>query len=306
MCMAHIKTIDLNLLFTLEALFRHQNVSHVAKELGITQSGISHSLSRLREHYKDPLFVRASKGVTPTEFAKSIRNEVEEFITRALSLSEKVEQFDPRTVQGRITIATTDYFEIVIGSKLYARLAKEAPGVQISLRPTFGSLPKEQLEDGTYDIAVAGFYKDLPEGFYQQRLFTDSFSTAFRKDHSKIRGKLTQTDFFESDHLLITLQGDFKDRLSKLINGKRKSRKIQFGSASFTGPAWTISESDLLLTAPTQLLMRYKEHFPIRIELCPVEVTPIAVQMVWHGVSNQNPLKKWVRQLIKEICADVF
>jgi hypothetical protein len=59
----------------------------------------------------------------------------------------------------------TDYFEVVIGTKFLAAIMKEAPLLQISFRPTFGSLPKVQLEDGSYDLAIAGFYKNLPEGF---------------------------------------------------------------------------------------------------------------------------------------------
>ena len=305
MNMAHIRNIDLNLLITLECLYRHLNVSSAANELGITQSGISHSLNRLREHYKDPMFVRISKGIAPTEFAKSIRYEVEEFVTRAHHLSEKIEIFNPKLASGRIVISTTEYFEILIGDKLYSRLLKEAPNVQISFRPTLGSLPKDQLEVGHCDIAIAGFYKNLPEGLYQQKLFSDSFSTAYKIGHPKFKKGLNQENFYQSKHALITLQGDFKDGFSKIIQGKRQVRSIQYGSASFTSLAWTISNSDLVLTAPTLLLKRYKEYFPIELKPCPIDTTPLSIQMIWHGLTHQNPLRKWVRQIIKEICAEL-
>jgi DNA-binding transcriptional LysR family regulator len=305
MNMAHLRSIDLNLLVILDCLFRHSNVSSAAKELGLTQSAISHSLSKLRDHYKDSLFVRVSKGVEPTTFAKSIRKDIEDFVVHAVNLTEKVDQFDPATSSGRIVIATTDYFEITIAPHLLTRLSKEAPKIQISLRPTFGSLPKEQLEDGTYDLAIAGFYKKLPEGFYQQRLYTDTFSTAYRKGHPLIKNGLNSNLFFDLEHAFITLQGDFKDALSQTINGKKKIRNIKYGSSSFTGPAWLVAESNLLLTAPSSLLNKYKKYFPIIIEECPVPTKTIDLQMVWHGLTNQSPLKKWFRQVLKEICQKV-
>lgn len=167
--MANLINIDLNLLVILDSLFRHRNVTNASLELGLSQSAVSHSLANLRNHYKDPLFVRISKGVAPTEFAKSIQSEVEEFVGKAIKISEKIEKFNPKNAEGRIVISTTDYFEVLIGAKFLSLLEKEAPLLQISFRPTLGSFPKNQLEDGTFDLAIAGFYKDLPEGFYQQK-----------------------------------------------------------------------------------------------------------------------------------------
>ncbi|MBK7960200.1 MAG: LysR family transcriptional regulator [Bdellovibrionales bacterium] len=60
---AHIKSIDLNLLVIAAALFTHKNVSKAARELGMTQSAVSHALARLRLSFEDPLFVRTSKGL---------------------------------------------------------------------------------------------------------------------------------------------------------------------------------------------------------------------------------------------------
>ncbi|MBY0372102.1 LysR family transcriptional regulator [bacterium] len=298
--MAHIKTADLNLLVVLDSLFRHSNVSSAAQELGLTQSAISHALSRLRDLYQDPLFVRVSRGVAPTEFAKTIRPHVESFIASAQRAVEQREGFDPARAEGRVTLSTTDYFEVIIGRRLYARLQKEAPGVQLSLRPTFGSLPKAQLEDGSCDLAVAGFYRDLPEGFYQQKLFTDTFSTAYRKKHPLLKEGLTLEKFYECEHALITLQGDFADRFAA-SSPKKKVRKLKYGSGSFTAPAWTVATSDLVLTGPSALLRAYQEFFPIAVEPCPIKSDPIQIQMVWHGLTNQDPLQRWIRQLIKEI-----
>jgi len=49
--------IDANLLIALDALLRERNVTRAAARLGIGQPALSHSLARLRSHFKDPLLV---------------------------------------------------------------------------------------------------------------------------------------------------------------------------------------------------------------------------------------------------------
>ena len=55
-----LKKLDLNLLVAFRALMAHRNVTTAAHDLGITQPALSHALTRLRAHYKDPLFFRAN------------------------------------------------------------------------------------------------------------------------------------------------------------------------------------------------------------------------------------------------------
>lgn len=267
-------------------------MSKTAAELGMSQSAVSHALTKLRDHFNDPLFVRVSKGMAATTLAKELRESIEALTQQGRDLAQKSEKFDPKKAKGRITIATTDMLEIIIMPSLLKRIRKEAPGLQISIRPTGGELPKTELENGTFDIGLAGFYKNLPEGFYQRKALDVDFSTAFRKNHSTIKGPMNATEFYESDHALITLQGDFKDTFTK-------KRNFVYGSYSFTGIAWTLASTDLVLTAPTLLLEKYKEYFPIIIQKTPVEIPKVEVRMVWHALTHKDPLQMWFRDLLK-------
>ncbi|WP_413581771.1 LysR family transcriptional regulator [Bdellovibrio sp. HCB288] len=293
------KPLDLNLLIVAESLYRTLNVSMTAKELSVTQSAISHGLQKLRDHFADPLFVRASRGMTLTEKAKRLRPQIENLVLQSRALSQDQESFDPLKVSTRITIATSDYIEILVMPAILKRLKKEAPNLQVSIRPTRGEFPKVELEDGSFDFAIAGFYKDLPEGFFETKVLEDTFSTAYRKKHPLIQGEIKISQFYDLDHALVTLQGDFKDNLEKKIGDKRFRRKIVFGSYSFTGMAYTLSETDLVLTGPTLLLKKYKEYFPIQIQPTPFSLGGINMRMVWHSRTHKDPLRVWFRNLIK-------
>lgn len=65
--MANIENVDLNLLLVFSTLCRERNTTRAGEALGLSQPAISHALARLREQFNDPLFVRASRGLVPTE-----------------------------------------------------------------------------------------------------------------------------------------------------------------------------------------------------------------------------------------------
>jgi hypothetical protein len=67
----NLQRVDLNLLVHLDVLLREKNVTRAAEQLGITQPAMSNILRRLRKLFNDPLLVRSSEGMTPTERASN-------------------------------------------------------------------------------------------------------------------------------------------------------------------------------------------------------------------------------------------
>ena len=57
---------DLNLLKAFDALYAERHVTHAGKRIGLSQSAMSGALTRLREVFKDELFVRSPTGMQPS------------------------------------------------------------------------------------------------------------------------------------------------------------------------------------------------------------------------------------------------
>ena len=68
----NINKMDLNLLVYLDVLLREQNVTRAANQLNITQPAMSNGLKRLRDLLNDPVLVRTSEGMVPTERAREL------------------------------------------------------------------------------------------------------------------------------------------------------------------------------------------------------------------------------------------
>src|SRR6516164_1216418 len=64
-----LRYFDLNLLVVFDVLMTERSVTRAAARLGRTQSAISHSLSRLREQFGDPLLTKGGARMQPTALA---------------------------------------------------------------------------------------------------------------------------------------------------------------------------------------------------------------------------------------------
>src|SRR5215510_6748291 len=97
--------IDLNLLRVLDVLLEERGVTRAAARLGMTQSAVSHALSRLRDQLGDPLFVRTPAGMIPTPRAERLSAPLRaalEGMERALE--DRTHAFEAKTAKKRFVI----------------------------------------------------------------------------------------------------------------------------------------------------------------------------------------------------------
>src|SRR5512137_2165102 len=80
-----IRRIDLNLLVACEAIYQEASVTRASERLCLSQSALSHALSRLRELCDDPLFERHGRIMVPTAMASQLVEPVQS----ALALLER-------------------------------------------------------------------------------------------------------------------------------------------------------------------------------------------------------------------------
>lgn len=300
--MMNIRNVDLNLLVILKELISERNTVKVGLKLGLSQPAVSHALKRLRETFGDPLLVRASRGLVPTRRALELEGPVSAFLKDVETLFDDSKAFNPLTSQITFRIATTDYFEQVVLSKLLALVEKEAPGCTLIIRPTSSTLPKEELEDGILDLAIAGFYGELPENFYQQALFSDDFVCVARKDHPLMKTGLTLKKYASAKHLLISPQGDMKSKSKAILGKKGFTQEYLAGVSSFTSPGWIVTSTDLLLTCPRKLAETYQKYLPVKTQELPIELGKISVVQVWHNRHHADAAHMWLRSLIQKVC----
>lgn len=297
----NITSKDLNLLRVFQILWLERNVSKAAVKLGLSQPALSNALARLRLEFNDALFVRASRGIVPTPTAEKIHSQVELIIQEASRLYEEGNAFDPKTSDRVFTIMATDYFEQLLLPELLQMLEREAPHMKLISKSLSGKLPKEQMEQQECDLAIAGYFKQLPEGFYQQQLFKDEFSCVVRPGHPVLKEKLTIKKYLQYKHVLINPSGDLKGTVDELLAKDKLERLIIAGTSSFMAPGRVIQRTDFILTAPDKLCQHFKEVYQLVLLPPPLKIPAIKVVQVWHQRVHNDPPARWLRSKIAEL-----
>src|SRR5690348_3663701 len=125
-----IRRLDGALLLVFRGLLRCRRTTLVAKELGLSQSAVSHALTRLRDLFDDPLFTRRPHGLEPTRRALELGPRVDALIDQLGSTLKRRSSFDPLHSERRFAISAPEFVTALIAPALVESVRKLAPRVQ--------------------------------------------------------------------------------------------------------------------------------------------------------------------------------
>ena len=137
----HIRKLDIGMLWALYMLLEKKSISGVAREIGLSQPALSHSLGKMREIFNDPLLIREGNQLVLTPCAMSLRDKLEDLMPSVQNLFDPLE-FDPSTSKQNLKIAITDHAGQVLLPEVLRRLAKLAP----EMETTISIIPNRQTD----------------------------------------------------------------------------------------------------------------------------------------------------------------
>ena len=126
-----LSDIDLNLFVVFDAIYTEGNLTRAGEIIGITQPAVSNSLSRLRNLFNDPLFVRTADGMVPTPVAQNIIGSVRQSLALMRASVQDSDLFDPSASDKRFRLSMTDLTQAILLPYVFERVRKEAPNTAI-------------------------------------------------------------------------------------------------------------------------------------------------------------------------------
>ncbi|UXN02867.1 LysR family transcriptional regulator [Bartonella sp. HY406] len=293
--MDNIKTLDLNLLKALNALLEECNVTKAANKLSLTQPAVSSMLNRLRDKFNDPLFVRSSHGIVPTDRALSLAAPVKQILSDINKLIQPV-VFDPAFLDVTFKIAANDNDMQVIGLPFILALKKIAPRVNLSFISYHHVDVQSMLARGELDLILTD-PKNSPPLLRSRIIYHERYVCLLRKDHPMAhKQKLTLDEFCSLEHVLVSNDGgQFYGVSDEALAKIGRKRRVSLSVTSFLMLPSILQKSDFITVAPERLA---KSFTNLALLPPPLEISGYTKIMAWHERNHHDQIQKWLRQLM--------
>ncbi|MBP9947511.1 MAG: LysR family transcriptional regulator [Vicinamibacteria bacterium] len=291
---------DLNLLLTLDAVLTEGSVAGAARRLHLSPSAMSRALARLRETTGDPLLVRAGRGLVPTPRALELRERVALLVQETEAVLRPGTTPDLRRVTRTFTLRTSEGFVENFGPLLLRRAALEAPGIRLCFvqKPDKESTP---LRDGTVDLETGVVAGTTGPEVRARALFTDRFVGVVRLGHPLTEGEITPARYAEGRHISVSRRGLAKGLIDEALQPLGLEREIFTSVGGFATALALARASDLIASVPERHTGCLRDG--LHTFALPVSMPPITVSMLWHPRLHADPVHRWLRELMVEICS---
>ncbi|MEZ8966331.1 LysR family transcriptional regulator [Vibrio breoganii] len=291
------KGVDLNLLVAFQALLRARSVSAAASELHISQSAMSHSLSRLRTLLGDPLFHRSGHKMEPTERALNLGSDVEQVLSVIKNNILSPEKFDAETFSGTCRLGLTDYAEFVFAPLIFDALTEQAPNVKVSFinvnRHNFVDIiEKERLD------LVIGSFPELGEGFESQELYKESHVCLFDPIATGLSTPVSLEDFCSLPHALVSPDGRWVTPTDNALAKQNHQRNVQVISRNFLTIGQLIKGRNLICIVPKLMSMIPYISDGLTRAKPAIEVSDFTISMVWKSGLASNDKQQWLQSRV--------
>jgi len=294
----NIKNFDLNLLRVFNAIYEERNVSRAASTVMLSQPAMSNALTRLRTAFDDPLFVRTPRGMEPTEVALKISGPIREAVISLENAINFRQTFDPHSIDRRFRIGLSDLSQMIVIPRVAEKLRQLSPLASIECIELSRDGYADALVSGHIDVAI-GHVQTLKSNTFQLSLFHDSYCCVTAKGYLGSEEILT-TELFETTPHIAIRSGGAEPQIDKHFSDHKKVRITQVTVPHYLSALKLVSRTPYIATLPKKIVEQSAGD-RIHVFKCPIELHDANIRMFWHSRTENDPVFKWIRQIIAEL-----
>ena len=295
--MFNIRSVDLNLLPVFEAVYEEQSLSRAAVRLAMTQSAVSHAVTRLRAMFSDELFVRRSRGVVPTPTAEAIYAKLHDALGSMREAVTERRGFVARTSERTFFLAITHPLGPMVVLRLLERLATVAPKISVSASTRSRPIDLDRaLREGRIDAAIDWLE---PEGdqFKSAVLFEDVLVAVARGGHPALRRRpVSLKTLREGRFVALRPRVEGEHPVAGLREWQRLNLRVALEVSEILEVFMVTSQSDLFGLIPRSMERIARSALGLR----PLGVGPksptVPIKLIWHAHRDADPGHTFLRK----------
>lgn len=300
---SHISQIDLNLLKVFSAMYAERHTGRAGHRLFMSQSAVSHALSRLRELFGDPLFVRTSEGMRPTSLADRLAEPIDAALRSVDEALRIDDTFDPGRARLDATIAISGMHPLLFLTDLYQQLERHAPGLNLYIRALSHTGLLQALDDGRADLLLGLGLTDrgfASERYEHEDLYDDPLVCVVSSDNPEVGDRLDLETFAALPHLIIATDVVPSTWIDDLLAVSGLKRRIAVIAPHAQALPLLTAGTRLVATVARSLVIPYAPPGSVRILEPPFPTKPYVFQQIWDARTSSNPGLRWLRGMIRD------
>jgi DNA-binding transcriptional LysR family regulator len=299
----NLSTLDLNLFVVLHVVLEERSATRAARRLHVTQSAVSNAIARLRSVLADPLVVRSGRGLAPTPRAEELRPFVAQAIAQLQAAVDRGAAFDPRGSERSFTLSLSDNYQTSEAARIADAFGRKMPRASLRLVSNDYLVATNGLATGDVDAAFAPSALQAP-GVRARPIFEEQACMVVRRDHPRVRGKLTPKLFNELPHI------DIEVVLGRVGVGGRMAeqhwrregleRKVAITVPYFTTAAMIAAQTDCIAGLPGRVAEVMCRCLPLKVVATTFPLPKMGMSLVWHERTDADPGGRYFRDLVVE------
>lgn len=275
-------------------------MTRAASRLYLGQPAVSASLARLRELFKDELFVRTARGMEPTARAVELAQQLGPALEKIHGAIFGAPRFNPATAERTFRLGMPDSIEVALAPILIGRIQQEAPHVRVVIRLAGRDQGPRFLDSGEMDLGISRF-TESSNWHRQEALFEEGYACLYDGGRLGIRAPISLRSYLAYPHLLMSFAGDFEGVVDEALKRMKRSRRVVLSTTRFSTLPFILKETDAIATLPASMARRCAKAFSLTLSPAPLELETFTISMLWHARSDQDAGHAWLRGLVKNI-----
>ncbi len=304
-----LRSLDLNLLVTLDALLEERSVTAAARRLDVAQPTMSTALARLRRHFGDELLARAGNHYELTPLAARLRPQAAELVGGAERLFAVESAFDPVTAQREFSVVSSDYGLFMVGPALARAVVAGAPGCRLRLLPLTMSV-LEDVDEALASVDLLLLPKGIIDGPRHLDLLSDEWVGVVATQNTAVSESLTLANLAELSWV-VTAGGTSGPAGSVEATPALRqlallgiSPQIAVVTESFLAAPLLVEGTDRITVIQRRLAERAVAGHDLRIVGLPFSAVPLVEAAWWHSTQMRDGGHRWLRTQLGKLAAD--
>lgn len=292
-----ISRMDLNLLLVLDAIYSEGSITRASETLHLTQSAMSHALSRLRELLDDPLFVRVGNRMTPTSRTNEIIAPVRRALNEIEGAFKKLNQFDPQESAREFRIGLRNIVESTTIPGLAARVAEAGPAVKLTSVRYDRENSHSMLASGGLDIVI-DVLQPKADGIRHRLLMTTTMVVVVRQGHPVVTNGIDLPTYLELDHVQASSRHSDPGVEDLALHRLGHERHVKLRCQNFSTACEVVARTDMILTMYERYAQALNAPLANRIFPLPYEIPSRELYLYWHASAECEPANMWLRDQV--------